>query len=63
MQLFKKGQPSHFVDAEEKTASNWMRYVNSAYTEEEKNLVAVQFDGNIYYWAVKNISPGATVML
>jgi len=58
LQIYKEGKPSHFVDAEDKTTSNWMRYVNCANTEDQQNLVAFQYKGGIYYRSFKSILPG-----
>ena len=38
--------------------SNWLRYINCARNEEEQNLVAFQYHGEIYYRSFKKIHPG-----
>lgn len=38
--------------------SNWLRYINCARNEEEQNLVAFQYHGEIYYRSFKKIQPG-----
>ncbi|XP_052260242.1 uncharacterized protein LOC127864550 isoform X5 [Dreissena polymorpha] len=56
-QIYKEGKASHFVDAQNKATSNWMRYVNCAMKEADQNLVAFQYKGGIYYCTLKPISP------
>ncbi|KAM8927800.1 histone-lysine N-methyltransferase PRDM9-like [Pelodytes ibericus] len=46
-----------YIDAVDKKASNWMRYVNCARNEEEQNLVAFQYHRKIYYRACRDIPP------
>ena len=45
IQIFKGDKVSHYIDAQDPSKSNWMRYVNCARTEDEQNLVAFQFKG------------------
>ncbi|XP_052216384.1 histone-lysine N-methyltransferase PRDM9-like isoform X2 [Dreissena polymorpha] len=59
----KEGKASHFVDAQNKATSNWMRYVNCAMTEADKNLVAFQYKGGIYYCTLKQFSPGEELLV
>ncbi|XP_052235957.1 putative zinc finger protein 66 isoform X2 [Dreissena polymorpha] len=62
-QTLKEGKPSHFVDAQNKATSNWMRYVNCAMTEADQNLVAFQYKGGIYYCTLKQILPGEELLV
>ncbi|XP_041356285.1 zinc finger protein 724-like isoform X2 [Gigantopelta aegis] len=57
------GRLSHFVDARDPSQSNWMRYVNCARTEEEQNVTAYQFSGQIYYRSFKPIKPGSELLV
>ncbi len=41
-QIYQNSKPSHYIDAQNKSSSNWMRYVNCARWESEQNLVAFQ---------------------
>nr|XP_053622226.1 histone-lysine N-methyltransferase PRDM7-like [Plodia interpunctella] len=50
------------VDGIDGEASNWMRYVNCARSYHEQNLVAFQYQGQIYYRTVK-IIPKFTELL
>ena len=43
--------------------SNWMRYVNCARSELEQNLVAYQYQGQIYYRTYKDIQPNTELLV
>ena len=55
-QIYKEGKPHHYVDAADKNESNWMRYVNCACREEDQNLLAFQFHGEIFYRTIENVT-------
>ncbi|KAK2176512.1 hypothetical protein NP493_660g02003 [Ridgeia piscesae] len=55
-QIYKQGKPHHYVDAADKNESNWMRYVNCACREEDQNLLAFQFHGEIFYRTIENVT-------
>ncbi|KAI0221202.1 hypothetical protein LSAT2_027407 [Lamellibrachia satsuma] len=61
-QIYKAGHTHHFVDAVHKNHSNWMRYVNCACREEDQNLLAFQFHGQIYYRTIECV-PANTELL
>lgn len=52
------GKLMHLVDGRDAFQSNWLRYVNCARIIAEQNIRAVQYDGNIYYMATKQIEIG-----
>ena len=54
----KDGKVLYFVNGIDVQHSNWMRYVNCSRVEEEQNLVAYQYRGDIYYRAYKDIQAG-----
>ncbi|KAH3897278.1 hypothetical protein DPMN_021465 [Dreissena polymorpha] len=62
-QIYTEGKASHFVDAQNKATSNWMRYVNCAMKEADQNLVAFQYKGGIYYSTLKPVSPGEELLV
>nr|XP_022308109.1 zinc finger protein 626-like [Crassostrea virginica] len=62
-QIYKHGQPSHFVNAFKEPLSNWMRYVNCARSEFEQNLVAFQHRGHIFYRTFKDIPAGTELLV
>ncbi|KAJ8704937.1 hypothetical protein PYW08_012257 [Mythimna loreyi] len=55
-------KPSHVVDAADGDKSNWMRYVNCARNWREQNLLAYQYQGQLYYRTIK-IIPRFTELL
>lgn len=42
-QVYKDNQLFYYIDGYDVQKSNWMRYVNPAYSSESQNLVAYQF--------------------
>ncbi|XP_053524776.1 histone-lysine N-methyltransferase PRDM9-like [Artibeus jamaicensis] len=52
-----------YVDGEDKSCSNWMRYVNCARHDEEQNLVAFQYHGRIFYRTCRVIRPGCELLV
>ncbi|XP_063391861.1 histone-lysine N-methyltransferase PRDM7-like [Cydia fagiglandana] len=55
-------KPSHVLDARDANKSNWMRYVNCSRHFSEQNLVAFQYQGQLYYRTIK-IIPRFTELL
>ena len=53
----------HFINGENKSKANWMRYVNCARNESEQNLIAYQYRGQIYYRSFKPIQPGTELLV
>lgn len=45
------------VDAGSTVGTNWLRYVNCARHEGERNLMAFQYKGEVYYRTVKKVAP------
>ncbi|CAB1337724.1 unnamed protein product, partial [Coregonus sp. 'balchen'] len=56
--IYKSKHWDDYIDAGKDTHSNWMRYVNCARREEEQNLVAFQYRGEILYRCCKPIAVG-----
>lgn len=54
----KRKDESYYIDGQMESESNWMRFINCARNEEEQNLVAFQYHGDIFYRSFKHISPG-----
>ena len=48
----------YLVDGADPTKSNWIRYINSAMTEDSVNLDAVQYKGEMYYQVTGAIPAG-----
>lgn len=53
----KNGKVSHYISGLNVHSSNWMRFVRFAQFENEINLLAFQYKGNIYYRTCKEIPP------
>lgn len=62
-QIVKDGKFSHFLDGRDESQSNWMRFVNCSRCEDEQNLVAYQYRGEIYYRTYKSVSPGKELLV
>lgn len=56
------GKLMHLVDGRDAFQSNWLRYVNCSRSASEQNIRAVQYDGNIYYMATKQIEVGEELL-
>ncbi|XP_038143720.1 PR domain zinc finger protein 14 [Cyprinodon tularosa] len=61
-EVFENGRLSHFVDGRG-TSGNWMSLVKCARFPEEQNLITVQDQGQIYYEACKEITPGQELLV
>ncbi|KAM6180487.1 PR domain zinc finger protein 1 isoform 1-T1 [Erethizon dorsatum] len=53
--IYSRGELHHFIDGFNEEKSNWMRYVNPAYSAREQNLAACQNGMNIYFYTIKPI--------
>ena len=62
-QLYKDGRPTEYVDAADKAKSNWMRFVNCACHEGHQNLIAFQYDGQVYYKTYRDIPPNTELLV
>lgn len=51
------------IDASDISQSNWMRYVNPAYSSSTQNLVAYQYKMNIYFYTIKAILPNQELLV
>ncbi|XP_026748018.1 zinc finger protein 501-like isoform X2 [Trichoplusia ni] len=51
----RNNKPSHVIDAADSGRSNWLRYVNCARHWREQNLLAYQYQGELYYRTIKII--------
>ncbi|KAG8508172.1 Histone-lysine N-methyltransferase PRDM9, partial [Galemys pyrenaicus] len=62
--LITKGRNCYeYVDGEDKSCANWMRYVNCARDEEEQNLVAFQYHRQIFYRTCRVVRPGRELLV
>ncbi|XP_032891443.1 probable histone-lysine N-methyltransferase PRDM7 [Amblyraja radiata] len=61
--ISKANNDTEYIDAQDESKSNWMRFVNCARNEEEQNLVAFQHRGNIYYRTCKPVPPHCELLV
>ncbi|XP_061264166.1 histone-lysine N-methyltransferase PRDM9 [Bos javanicus] len=62
--LVTKGRNSYeYVDGKDTSLANWMRYVNCARDDEEQNLVALQYHGQIFYRTCQVVRPGCELLV
>ncbi|XP_060785130.1 histone-lysine N-methyltransferase PRDM7-like isoform X2 [Neoarius graeffei] len=59
----RSSQYHKYIDAKREMYANWMRYVNCARNDEEKNLVAFQYRGGILYRCCQPINPGQELLV
>ncbi|KAM6143767.1 histone-lysine N-methyltransferase PRDM9-like isoform 2-T2 [Erethizon dorsatum] len=52
-----------YVDGKDTSQANWMRYVNCARDEDEQNLVAFQYHGQIFYRTCQAVGPGSELLV
>ncbi|KAB0353708.1 hypothetical protein FD755_023594, partial [Muntiacus reevesi] len=62
--LITKGRNCYeYVDGKDTSCANWMRYVNCARDDEEQNLVAFQYHGQIFYRTCRVVRPGCELLV
>ena len=59
----KDGKIVYCIDGKDERYGNWMRYVNCSRSENEENLFAFQYHGEIYYRVYKDILPGTELLV
>ncbi|XP_036905849.1 histone-lysine N-methyltransferase PRDM9-like [Sturnira hondurensis] len=52
-----------YVDGKDRSWANWMRFVNCARDDEEQNLVAFQYHGQIFYRTCRVVRPGCELLV
>ncbi|XP_078287880.1 histone-lysine N-methyltransferase PRDM9-like [Rhinoraja longicauda] len=61
--ISKANNDTEYIDAQDESKSNWMRFVNCARKGKEQNLVAFQHRGNIYYRTCKPVPPHCELLV
>uniref|UniRef100_A0A8C6R571 SET domain-containing protein n=1 Tax=Nannospalax galili TaxID=1026970 RepID=A0A8C6R571_NANGA len=62
--LITKGRNCYeYVDGQDESQGNWMRYVNCARDDDEQNLVAFQYHRQIFYRTCRVIRPGSELLV
>ena len=59
----KEGRTIYYINGKDEHYGNWMRYINCSRVEEEQNLVALQYHGEIYYKVYKQIDVGSELLV
>ena len=62
-QIKSKGKVVKIVDGKDPKKSNFMRYINCACFESQQNMVAYQYNGQIFYRSVKDIAVGEELLV
>ncbi|XP_043211656.1 histone-lysine N-methyltransferase PRDM9-like [Amphibalanus amphitrite] len=62
-QIKKDKRVHHSVNAEDPSCSNWLRRVNCARSEEEQNIVAFQYRGQVYFRTSKPVPRGSELLV
>ena len=55
LQILQEGKIRNYIDGKDPLHSNWMCFVNCARCEDEQNIIAYQYHGEIYYRVYKEI--------
>ncbi|KAK2715943.1 PR domain zinc finger protein 1-like isoform X2 [Artemia franciscana] len=61
--VYKNGQLNHYIDGYDTSKANWMRYVNPAYSSDSQNLIACQYNMQIYFYTIKPIQPNQELLV
>ena len=62
-QVNHEGVDPYFIDRQDTTDSNWIKFVNIARHEEEQNVIVYKYHGNIYYHISKTIPPASELLV
>lgn len=63
LQVYKENELFYYIDGFDVAKSNWMRYVNPAYSSESQNLIACQYKMCIYFYTIKPILPNQELLV
>ncbi|XP_021933981.1 PR domain zinc finger protein 1 isoform X2 [Zootermopsis nevadensis] len=61
--VYKDNELFYYMDGYDTSKSNWMRYVNPAYSSASQNLIACQYKMNIYFYTIKPILPNQELLV
>ncbi|XP_070151698.1 PR domain zinc finger protein 1 [Polyergus mexicanus] len=61
--VYKNNELFYYIDGYDVQKSNWMRYMNPAYSSESQNLIACQYKMNIYFYTIKPILPNQELLV
>ncbi|XP_018570320.1 histone-lysine N-methyltransferase PRDM9-like, partial [Anoplophora glabripennis] len=58
-----KLRDGRLIDGADETRSNWLRYVNCAKNVAEQNVIAFQYNGQIYYRTCRDVEKGEELLV
>ncbi|XP_023316193.1 PR domain zinc finger protein 1 [Trichogramma pretiosum] len=61
--IYQNNELCYYIDGYDVQKANWMRYVNPAYSTESQNLIACQYEMNIYFYTVREIEPNQELLV
>ncbi|XP_072160719.1 PR domain zinc finger protein 1-like isoform X1 [Bemisia tabaci] len=62
-EIYEENQLFYYIDGYDVSKSNWMRYVNPAYSSDSQNLIACQYKMNIYFYTIRPILPNQELLV
>ncbi|EDO42312.1 predicted protein, partial [Nematostella vectensis] len=62
-EIFHEDEVVCYLDASNENESSWMRFIRCARYRGEQNLDLMQYHGNVYYRAFKDIEPGEELLV
>ncbi|XP_057300026.1 zinc finger protein 431-like [Hydractinia symbiolongicarpus] len=62
-EIMRDGKIVYYVNGKDENYGNWMRYINCSRTEQEQNLIAFQYHGEIYYRLYKDVAAGTELLV
>ncbi|KAK3926785.1 B lymphocyte-induced maturation protein 1-like protein, partial [Frankliniella fusca] len=61
--IYKEDELFYYIDGYDVNKSNWMRFVNPAYSSASQNLIACQYKMNIYFYTIRPILPNQELLV
>ncbi|KAJ8673644.1 hypothetical protein QAD02_004906 [Eretmocerus hayati] len=61
--IYKDNELFYYIDGFDVQKANWMRYVNPASSTESQNLIACQYEMNIYFYTIKEIDANQELLV
>ncbi|CAB4020400.1 zinc finger 2 homolog, partial [Paramuricea clavata] len=62
-EIVQEGKIQCYIDGKDPSHSNWMRFVNCARCEDEQNIIAYQYHGEIFYRVYKEIDADSELLV
>ena len=61
--MYKENELYFYIDGYDVQKANWMRYVSPASSSETQNLIACQYEMNIYFYTIKEIDANQELLV